>query len=68
MRIGFRFWHLVDSAMDEHMVAPLSKEWIGNFSDLVPSQLLGLQSARRDFLKVLLGVIDCNVHVLALAD
>ena len=47
-----RFWHLVDNAIDNNMLAPLSAEWIDHFSGLVPSHLLRLKKAKKEFLEV----------------
>ena len=49
-----RFWHLVETSIDDCILAPLSKEWISNMNAMVPPHLLKLKEAYKNFLKVII--------------
>ena len=42
---------MVNTAIGDDMVAPLSKEWINNMAALVPKPLLELKEARKEFME-----------------
>ena len=47
-----RFWHLVETSIEDSVLAPLSKDWISNMNTMVPSHLLKLKEAYKNFLQV----------------
>ena len=59
-----RFWHLVDSAIDDSIVAPLSAEWKSNTESLVQQDVLKLKNARNEFWKVR-GLNSAFIHLHA---
>lgn len=45
-----RFWELVDEAIDESMIAPISQQCLDNVYKWVPQDMLQLKQAKQDFL------------------
>ena len=47
-----RFWHLVETSIEDSVLAPLSKEWISNVNRMVAPHLLNLKDAYNNFWRV----------------
>ena len=59
-----RFWHLVETSIEDSILAPLSKEWINNMNAMVPPHLLKLKEAYKNFWKVIITYPHCKYQHL----
>ena len=47
-----RYYHLLDTAIDIEMVAPLNEDWVANIHKMVPESLMKLKPAVSAFMEV----------------
>ena len=48
----------METSIEDTVLAPLSKDWISNINAMIPSHLLKLKEAYKNFLKVILHLVN----------